>query len=107
MSFQGYYQLMCDNGHIYAENASLWDDFRTCPHCNAACVWSNLVDQTNDDGADDVVDFGRPIAPARVCDPAPNCPCGKSHAVILEPERYAIPNGKGHKVQAGAKLKSP
>ena len=50
MSFEGYYQLICKNGHAY--NAELYssEEETPCPDCNEECIWWNLVDTTNDSG---------------------------------------------------------
>ena len=47
MSFEGYYQVLCENGHL-----NTWDVYSSpeenirC-HCGKKFVWKNLVDQTN------------------------------------------------------------
>ena len=48
MSFEGYYQILCKNGHegsfdCYANEPESW----TCPVCKEKAAWWNLVDQTN------------------------------------------------------------
>lgn len=48
MSYEGYTEHLCSQGHYstcdaYAENLS-------CPICNAEIVWTHGVDQTNDSG---------------------------------------------------------
>jgi hypothetical protein len=48
MSFEGYYQLLCKEGHYYTADAyfhELGDS--PCPVCEAGVAWENLVDTTN------------------------------------------------------------
>lgn len=46
MSFEGYYQLLCKEGHKSSHDV-YWDAPETCEHCAAEFVWRNMVDQTN------------------------------------------------------------
>ena len=49
MSFEGYYQLLCKNGHLWHEQAVCFsdaDDFECSEGCGKP-VWWNIVDQTN------------------------------------------------------------
>jgi len=49
MSFEGYYQHLCKNGHYNTEDCNTWfpdDDYSMC-HCGEPIVWFNLVDVTN------------------------------------------------------------
>lgn len=56
MSFEGYYQILCRNGHlseedVYSESYNPYGvDKRKCRHCGEFEVWRHLVDQTNDEG---------------------------------------------------------
>lgn len=48
MSWEGYYQLICKNGHMWTEFA----EYRKaeeciCPKCNTKPIWYNIVDITN------------------------------------------------------------
>jgi hypothetical protein len=50
MSYEGYEQFMCKNGHLdehdcyLAPNTKYWK----CPTCKENCAWWNSVDQTNE-----------------------------------------------------------
>ena len=48
MSFEGYYQKLCKNGHDCSHD--VYYDVEKCSICGASIVWENLVDQTNDAG---------------------------------------------------------
>jgi hypothetical protein len=45
MSFEGYYQYWCSNGHHWV--ADVYMEQKTCPHCKALAQVENLVDETN------------------------------------------------------------
>jgi hypothetical protein len=49
MSFEGYFQLLCANGHYFTADAYYYDTHEDCPclACGAEVVWENLVDTTN------------------------------------------------------------
>lgn len=46
MSFEGYTQSLCANGHL--STYEVWDDWEKCAICHSTQqVWSNIVDDTN------------------------------------------------------------
>ena len=47
MSYEGYEQCLCENGHYFIKDA--WDEERPCPYCQSPIVWENSVDETNCD----------------------------------------------------------
>lgn len=51
MSFEGYYRVLCKNGHLdefdcYSQSLTKW----TCPECGEKDAWYQLIDQTNCSG---------------------------------------------------------
>ena len=46
MSYEGYSQFLCKNGHESLRDC-YEDDLIICPKCNEQIVWSNMVDTTN------------------------------------------------------------
>jgi len=108
MSFEGYYQIICNNGHescaqlheIDYEFDSLpmkdahsrWE----CPYCKAKCAWWNLVDVTNgsfDDKNRRIDGFKELKIKAK----AKTCTCKKCKNVhLIEQPTYHIPINKGH-----------
>lgn len=51
MSFEGYAQIICVNGHRYDDDCH---NPRNCYVCDGKPAWMNVVDQTNNPG-DDVI----------------------------------------------------
>ena len=47
MSFEGYYQRLCKNGHSMDVDCYMENDEDRCAICGAEIVWANLVDETN------------------------------------------------------------
>ena len=45
MSYEGYEQHICENGHYY--NSDCYDHDAICPICGGKSAWYNSVDQTN------------------------------------------------------------
>lgn len=47
MSFEGYYELLCENGH-FAKSYDIYGDFPDkCDYCGAPFTHHHMVDQTN------------------------------------------------------------
>jgi hypothetical protein len=49
MSYEGYIQQVCPNGHYLEVDcyAADLDDEKSCPHCGEEWAWENSVDTTN------------------------------------------------------------
>lgn len=47
MSFEGYYQALCENGHYCGGDCYMFSHGEPCAECGAKIKWWNLVDQTN------------------------------------------------------------
>lgn len=92
MSFEGYYQVICMNGHYYNVPVNYsWDEDKTCDDCKAEAAWSSLVDDTNCDAYGLMPDFE--LAKLKVADAVvyqcqdPKC----GHSKLVEPTRYRVP----------------
>jgi len=95
MSWEGYEQVICTNGHLRRKNAEMWGigygDGWICS-CGAPIAWWNQVDTTNDDGEEYVID-----SEINTSEVFCNCPdCGNRH--ITKEVTYKIPKNKGHRV---------
>lgn len=97
MSWEGYNQVLCKNGHNYDTSADIDLKKWTCPFCKKKCAWWNIVDTTNgsyDNGEriDGYVELKEETE-------AVNCKCfqcGNMH--ISKPATYKIPKNLGHKL---------
>jgi hypothetical protein len=98
MSFEGFDQLLCANGHYWTKDAL---DYSTepekCSFCGEKVVWYNVVDLTNpspDEDGNDITGYIEleVIVPAETH----TCSCGHIHQV--KPETYKIPETDGHRV---------
>ena len=99
MSFEGYYQILCSNGHyetfdVYQNSPEYFE----CSTCGEKGAWYNLVDYTNgsydDDGtrADGYVYLK--------CLKEFNCACEKCGIKhTYSPAIYEIPKDKGHLIE--------
>jgi hypothetical protein len=47
MSYEGYSQFLCKNGHAWEENCNFVDSKNKCPTCGEKFIWENMVDVTN------------------------------------------------------------
>ena len=98
MSFEGYVQILCENGHLNSRDAIDWmyselSDYK-CEECGGKLVWENTVDETN--GVDPETGYGYGYVELEVDKPAVVCTCdkcGNKHEV--EAETYKIPEVKG------------
>jgi hypothetical protein len=108
MSFEGYYQLLCKNGHSYTEDArdhssQFPGDDRPkwfCIECYTALAWENLVDVTNGsyytDEATGITERIDGFVELEVNAPAKECrcsSCGNVHRTSST--TYKIPQGVG------------
>jgi transcription elongation factor Elf1 len=84
MSFEGYYQYLCEDGHYWI--LDVWetaydDEIPKCPKCGKQAVWYNLVDQTNGEGKPVKLKVKKKINGYCSC-------CGKEHICEIT---YKIP----------------
>lgn len=101
MSYEGYDQILCENGHLSIYDAftspiGYGEDHWECGVCGADMAWWGGVDETN--GEDEEthmcpgeVDFkmkGQPTASL----------CKHCGAIKNEPATYEIPEGVGHRI---------
>lgn len=122
MSFEGFYQSLCELGH-YNIHDLYWDsgphDEWKCSYCKAPIIWWNLVNTTNGSYCDcprgQYELFGSEGDPdcegCEYCDkgridgkvaleilvPEKIETCNLGHNHIVEETRYKIPEEKGHK----------
>lgn len=47
MSFEGYYQVLCKNGHYTTEELDFDELKWECPYCKEKIAWNHIVDITN------------------------------------------------------------
>lgn len=50
MSYEGYYQLICEKGHYFTVDCYMHHPHMACPLCGKSVAWWNIVDTTNDEG---------------------------------------------------------
>lgn len=100
MSFEGYNQILCCNGHlaevdVYFMDVKDWN----CPHCEERATWWNIVDTTNGSFDDDGERIDGYVFPEEK-EPAQKCRCSEcGHEHISKPATYLIPpHGIGHHV---------
>lgn len=112
MSFEGWYQVLCANGHDMGGHDPYGRKWTTCKHCGAEAGWTNLVDVTNGSFCTEIIydedgdwedeiqctgcehcDKGRidGYVELKVRVPAVFCECSCGHRHIVEPPKYHIP----------------
>lgn len=47
MSYEGYEQYLCENGHLWEEAAYFTISLHVCPVCRSRAVFCHSVDETN------------------------------------------------------------
>lgn len=47
MSWEGYYQHLCEKGHYWEKAAVYQDEDEECSICKSKVVWTNTVNTTN------------------------------------------------------------
>lgn len=84
MSYEGYEQCLCENGHYWEQDCR--DEDRFCVECHLPIVWQNSVAETNVDGYGHIDMEQFKVAEAKV-DACPTC----KHTKEVEPARYRMP----------------
>ena len=93
MSYEGYSQYICKNGHYWTCDVNVDDNI--CPICKEKYVWFNDVDETNGSHDDEGKRIDGYIKPKLRSIKKGKCnSCGKEH--ICE-ELYRIPRSKKKK----------
>lgn len=116
MSYEGYEQILCKNGHYTCFDCYSVPDLEndwSCSYCNERAVWSNSVDETN--GICEEDNCPEMYSGSEKCDICPKridgyvelevkeeeeieiCKCCGSSKVIKE-RTYKVPKNKGHKI---------
>lgn len=99
MSYEGFSQLLCKNGHYWEVDCNeltyldSFEEYPRCPICGEQIVWENMVDLTNgsyDDEGNRIDGF---IELETLREQIVICPeCKKMH--ICSCSKYKIPEGK-------------
>lgn len=86
MSYKGYVQMPCDNGHYWDEHER-YDDLEAgeCSVCGSRAVWQNMVDETNCDS------YGKIDMAPFLVKAAEKQTCNLGHIHQVGDERYRIP----------------
>ena len=96
MSFEGYYEKLCEDGHLTTFDVYYYFKPDKC-RCGKEFVWWHIVDVTN--GMDEETGEGMPtdfeiLSEEKV----ETCNCC-NHTNVIEEVRYKIPDAVGHKGQ--------
>ena len=100
MSYIGYEQYLCANGHLRVIDCCADNGGRPCEICGAEMVWRNSVDQTNGSFDDDGVTRIDGYVELEVLEDPPACicsTCGSLHHMGVR--RYKIPKDSGHRIE--------
>jgi len=91
MSYEGYNQYLCSEGHYWTEDCYKYDDDIYCIVCyrvEAKPVWSNSVDQTNSE------DFGYIDMSQFLIEKEEFEVCNLGHCHLVKVARYRIPTSE-------------
>jgi hypothetical protein len=101
MSFEGYYRLLCEDGHleycdVYQDPPAVCDARIDGHKCNKPFVWENTVDETN--GVDKEFGvcpgaFPLEVESEQVVSACKHC----NETKLISHKRYKIPTDKGSK----------
>lgn len=90
MSYEGYYQLWCPNGHYWEQNVYAFDE--CCSRCGEHYIVENSVDETN---GVEPVGFGWGYIQPEVDVPAVTETCEHcNHTRIVKQETHKIPTAE-------------
>lgn len=86
MSYQGFAQCLCSQGHLYEINAYETND--NCPICQSECVFYNGVDDTNGEMSGYIPDT---IWQKLIISPMVQKTCDLGHTHIITYATYKVP----------------
>ncbi len=91
MSYEGYVQGICENGHLtHFQEPYIWGDSKphACEVCEASIAWHNPVDQTNCDdfGIIPQSEFDKLLVEAEIVET-----CSLGHQHVTKQAVYRIP----------------
>lgn len=96
MSYEGYKQYICKNGHYWTADIYDYDNQNECPICGEPPEWTNSVDDTNGSHDDAGKRIDGYIKPRLRSIKKGKCnTCGKDHTCE---ELYRIPRRKKEKI---------
>lgn len=95
MSYEGFSQNICNNGHRY--NLPVHADNDTCPHpnCHEGSAFSNPVDETNGESVGQIPNH---IWERFKIQEEVTQVCSLGHKHVTSPARYRIPNETEHRI---------
>ena len=111
MSWEGYDQIICKNGHLHSVDAYNFYDHEDwkCPDCGEIAIWWNQVNQTNPCTYDkcelpkaekDICrPFGCNYIKLEEATPPEFKICNLGYTHCIKQPTYKIPKGKGHLVE--------
>ncbi len=116
MSFEGYYRILCKNGHlscpdVYDYAAFPFDKFKwQCPDCGELAAFEQLVDQTNNcdyahcelpkEQKDICKDHGCGYTEFEIKEEAIYETCNLGYKHLIKPATYKIPKGKTEAIES-------
>lgn len=91
MSYEGYEQHICKNGHRFdiSSQFDYWESpsVPSCYHCYKNSVWCNSVDDTNGENTGKILDFSSFLIDAEIVET-----CNLGHRHLTRPATYRIPS---------------
>lgn len=94
MSYEGYTQNLCINGHYFDSGEGNYNAIGPCPECRGDPVWTNHVDETNCES------YGVIRMEQFLVTPAQVAKCNLGHEHELTPAVYRRPTGdEAHKAR--------
>lgn len=90
MSYEGYEQVICKNGHYFERDC--YDHDALCPHCFAEAGWENSVDQTNgpDQGAIPMDALAQFLLEPKKTETCAHC----GNTKVISQAKYRVPTRK-------------
>lgn len=91
MSYEGYEQHICENGHYFNVPCtySFEEETAECPECKAPSAWMNMVNDTNCDSYGIIPD--NILREHFLLSPEETQTCNLGHVHITKQEQFRIP----------------
>lgn len=92
MSWEGYYQHICQSGHYFvgAPNYGGFGEEETCPYCKSLAAFTNIVDETNCEAVGEIP--MEELQKLKIADAVTETCSRCGHIKVIEPARYRVPS---------------
>lgn len=97
MSWEGYYQVICKNGHYFHAPDPFYGETSPCKECGAEDGWTNMVDETNCDSYG-IIPYNLLVEKYLISEQVVET-CNLGHKHVTQPALFRVPGDEAKQLQ--------